>query len=288
MLNKWRRWFHSSRVKFPLVKMSACWFLVSMYLIWFLGSKLIPSNNQSRATLWVLETCLIVGLLPLIIILIMASLSSNTYNRALDRKFFIWRHTVNVKQIRTVVRGWSFDLILRALTSRVVLLDWFWEQWNTYITKFQRSRAGIPSIRKPVSRETISASVELCGTEVCFSHIQLIGTNVWLSKTHNVPPEVDFESSRSLQNRSLETVPICIVWQYYPHDNIVCIHTYDEYLKSIDSGVCHKPWSILWLIVQADLLTIKYQAFQYVPSTSISVQFGSILVAILQHISLLL
>ena len=30
--------------------------------------------------------------------------------------------------------------------------------------------------------------------------------------------------------------------------NIVCIHMYDEYMKSIDSGVCHKPWSILlWI-----------------------------------------
>ena len=37
-----------------------------------------------------------------------------------------------------------------------------------------------------------------CGeTAVCFLHIQLIGTNVWLPKTHNVPLEVDFESSRS-------------------------------------------------------------------------------------------
>ena len=34
------------------------------------------SNNQSRATLWVLETCLIVGLLSLMVILIIASLSS--------------------------------------------------------------------------------------------------------------------------------------------------------------------------------------------------------------------
>ena len=82
ILNKRKRWFHSSRVKFPLVSMSASWFLVSMYLIWILGSKLIQSNNQSRATLWVLETCLIVGLLPFIIILITASLSSSTYNKA--------------------------------------------------------------------------------------------------------------------------------------------------------------------------------------------------------------
>ena len=55
-----------------LVSMSASWFLVSMCLIWILGSKLIRSNNQISATLWVLETCLIVGLLPLIIILIAA------------------------------------------------------------------------------------------------------------------------------------------------------------------------------------------------------------------------
>ena len=54
-VNKHKRWFHSSHVKFPFVKMSASWFLVSMYLIWILGSKQIRSNNQSRATLWVLE-----------------------------------------------------------------------------------------------------------------------------------------------------------------------------------------------------------------------------------------
>ena len=53
-----------------------------MYLIWIFGSKLIRSNNQSRATLWVLETCLIVGLLLFMIILITASSSSNTYNKA--------------------------------------------------------------------------------------------------------------------------------------------------------------------------------------------------------------
>ena len=50
--------------------------------VWMLGSKLILSNNQSRATLWVLETCLIVGLLPFMIILITASLSSKIYNKA--------------------------------------------------------------------------------------------------------------------------------------------------------------------------------------------------------------
>ena len=76
--------FHSARVKLPLVKMSASWCLVSMYLIWIFGFKLILSNNQSKATLRVLATCIIVGLRPFIIILITASLSSKTYNIALE------------------------------------------------------------------------------------------------------------------------------------------------------------------------------------------------------------
>ena len=75
-LNKWRRLFHSSRVKFSLVELSASWCVVSMYRLWFFGSKLILTRNQSRATLWLLDTCLFVGLRPLIIILITASLSS--------------------------------------------------------------------------------------------------------------------------------------------------------------------------------------------------------------------
>ena len=63
ILNRWRRLFHSSRVKFLLVRMST-------YLIWISGSRLILSNNPSSATLWVLDTCFIVGLLPLMIILV--------------------------------------------------------------------------------------------------------------------------------------------------------------------------------------------------------------------------
>ena len=59
-----KRWFHSSRVMFHF------------------GSQFVLSNNQSRATLWVLETCLSVGRLPLMIILITASLSSKMYNIA--------------------------------------------------------------------------------------------------------------------------------------------------------------------------------------------------------------
>ena len=46
---------------------------------------LILSSNQSSATLWVLDTCLIAGLLPSMIILVIASLSSNTQQSLLTR-----------------------------------------------------------------------------------------------------------------------------------------------------------------------------------------------------------
>ena len=48
MLNRRRRFHCSSRVKLPLVNMSASWFLASTYLIWILVSKLILSNNQGQ------------------------------------------------------------------------------------------------------------------------------------------------------------------------------------------------------------------------------------------------
>ena len=90
------------------------------------------------------------------------------------------------------------------------------------------------------------------------------------------------------QNQSPETVPICIALQCFPHDNVVCIHLCDEYMKSIDSGVCQKLWSILLWNVRACLLTTKYQVVQFLPSTSISKRLESIHVTILQQISFLL
>ena len=102
-------------------QMSASWFLVSMYVIWILGSKLILSNNQSRATLRVLETCLIVGLLPFIIILITASLSSNTHNKNSLRRESTFEEikTNNVSIINLSMRFLSHLKFVRCCTNLV-------------------------------------------------------------------------------------------------------------------------------------------------------------------------
>ena len=182
------------------------WFLI-------LGARLILSNNQSKATLWVLDTCLIVGLRPFIIILITASLSSKTENIALEPACV------------TLDGTWSILVRSRLVCMVAVTLYHLWCCWialgkNTSLTKSQRSRAGIPSMRKPASREITSASVELCETEVCFLHIQLVGTNVWRPKIHKTPPDVDFESSRSpaksesWNSPNLHCLAVFPTWQY--------------------------------------------------------------------------
>ena len=97
MLQKWRRLFHSSREKLSFVNMSASWCVVSTFLIWIFGSNLILSNNQSSATLWVRDTCLIFGLLPLMIILITASLSSKMSSIApILRRLHVWGNIIDI------------------------------------------------------------------------------------------------------------------------------------------------------------------------------------------------
>ena len=175
-------------------------FDVNVFDLDFLGSKLIRSNNQSSATLWVLATCLIVGLLPFMIILKTASLSSNTYNKASWSGTWTFEGTLSTLFKMSNI---SWDRLfgpwlLSQFTTGCTVLSWVCIVIpRTKTIRSRKSRAGIPSNLNPASKEMISDSVELCETEVCFIHIQLTGTNVWLPKTHYVPPDVDFESSRS-------------------------------------------------------------------------------------------
>ena len=286
ILNKHNKRFHSSHVKFPLVWMSASWFLVSIHLIWIFVYKLIRSNNQSRATLWVLETCLLVGLLPLMIILITASLSSNTYNK------ICW------------CADWTFE---GTETMSLITSIFFWDLWRLWTSLpgcpdlFWNTRNISKNRLNPIIPEQANHLILVQCPKRWFQILLNCGKQQFVSCTSNFLEQMyDFRRCTMFlqkwisnlqdlpRNQSLETVPVCIAWQYYPHDNIVYNHMYDEYKKSIDSGVCHKPWSILWLSVQAYSLTIEYQVVQFVPSKNILEQFGSILVKILQQISFLL
>ena len=79
-------------------------FLVSTYLIRFLGSKLILSINSSGTTLWVLDTCLIVGLRPLIFILMTATLSLENVQLTLTlRRMCVGGYVVHIRQLKNLL-----------------------------------------------------------------------------------------------------------------------------------------------------------------------------------------
>ena len=108
-------------------------------------------------------------------------------------------------------------LLHRGLGDSVLL-----DERNTSITTSHKSRASNPSILSQASNEIISDSEELWDTDVCFLHIQLMVTNVRLSKIHNASTEVHFESSSSPAKSESWNKPnrqcwaVLPTWQYCP------------------------------------------------------------------------
>ena len=66
-------------------------------------------------------------------------------------------------------------------------------------------------MRKPASREMISASVELCETDVCVLHIQLVDFRKYTEFLLML-----ILSQGLLQNQSLETIQVCIAVLCFP------------------------------------------------------------------------
>ena len=114
-------------------------------------------------------------------------------------------------------------------------------------------------------------------------HIQLGGTTVRLPNVHKILSDVDFGPSKSPAISEFRTNPIDNAVLHFTRDNIdgsLC----NECKKLIVQIICHKSVSILWLSVQVCSLTMKCLAHQFVPSTSMSIQFVSKLLTIPQLI----
>ena len=197
--------FHSSRVKLPLVKMSASWGLVSLYRIWIWESRLVLSNTQFKSNS--------VGYWH------MSHLWTPAFDYHLHHGFIVLKHVqhrnrmhiINMTQFQNY-RAWQeiwFCSSFVCLSWRdahrfpcadgpLVLSGWFWSQWQTSTAKFQRSKAGIPSIRRPAfKRNYFSFRWTYEKLKSVFLHIQLLDTNVWLPKMNKISPDVDFESPKS-------------------------------------------------------------------------------------------
>ena len=180
--------------------------------------------------------------------------------RKFDVALSMWHNSELSWLVGTLV--WFFFRVLN-MTQRhrfpcadesLVSLGWFWSQWNTSFAKFQKSKGGIPSIRGPASREIISASVELWETEVCFLHIQLIGTNVWVPKMHKIPPDVDFEPSKSQakseswNNPNLHCCAVFPTWQY-------CLNSLVWWLLGLKRAKRLSPALVHCVMARASLFT---------------------------------
>ena len=76
-------------------------------------------------------------------------------------------------------------------------------------------------MRKPAAREIISAFVELCETEVCSLHIQLIARKCDFRKCARVHLMLTLSLQDLRQNQNPESILICIVVRCFPRDNIV-------------------------------------------------------------------
>ena len=148
-----------------------------------------------------------------------------------------------------------------------------------------KSRASSPSIRNPASNEMISHSVEQWDTDVCFLHIQLMGTNVRLPKIHKIPPEVDVLSPQGRQqNLTLGINSIDNAESCFTHDNNVGSHLRDECMKSTELKRRSQALVLFWQIEHVCVMTMKCLVYQFVSSTNISRQFATILLTILQLI----
>ena len=123
----------------------------------------------------------IIGLLPLMIILITASLSSKMCNCA--------SHWAELVFVTTWSRSdnWSTSRLPFFFHLVVEYRKQFPGPWVDDFILFEEC---ITFITTPASNDRISDSVELSDTDVCFLHIQLMGTNVRLPKIHEIPPRL--------------------------------------------------------------------------------------------------
>ena len=107
-------------------------------------------------------------------------------------------------------------------------------------------------------------------------------------KTHYVPPGVDFESSRppakseSWNSPNLHCLAVLPTWQCCLHSHVSLNVRYQSIQAFVNNFGPFCDWSCKFCA-----LIIEYQVVQFVPSVSISEQFESTLVTILQQISLL-
>ena len=190
---------------------------VNVFDLDFLGPTWFDRKTQSRATLWALETCLIVGLLPFLIILITASLSSNTYNKASWYEDWTFEGTRSTLfKTLNIPRDCTCAWLVSRQTTGFTVLSWFWVVFpRTATIRSHKSRAGkthLTSILHP--KKWFCESVELWETEVSFLHIQLALEQMFDIRRTQKSPQGWFRIFESWNNPYRQCCAVFPTWQY--------------------------------------------------------------------------
>ena len=176
MLNKHKRWIHSSRVKFPWLECQHVGFWCRCTWFGFSGPNWFDrTTNQAQLC----GSCKHVSLSGFFPFWSTWSLprcpQTHTQQSFLMRRLDVWGNKINIIQIIDhSLRLLPFVIVWGERTSRVLINKspcslWLWFVFpRTATIRSHSSRAGIPSNLNPASKEMISDSVELCETEVGF------------------------------------------------------------------------------------------------------------------------
>ena len=178
------------------------------------------------------------------------------------RRFDFWKDKINIIQIIDhSLRLLEFVNRVRWRTNFIFLFYrsscsvWFWFVFpKTETIRSRKSRAEYHHFSILHPKKWFLILLIFTKTEVCFLHIELFGTNVWFPKTHNVPPEVDFEflwspaKSESWNSHSLHFLAVLQTLQYGLYSHVWW--TWD--IKQLDSL---SQVSVNFVIDRASLLT---------------------------------
>ena len=179
IFNKCKRLSLSSRVKLPLVRMSASWFLVSTHLIWIFGVQVNSVKQPIKRNA--------VGSSHV------SHRWTSTFDAQFDERFTTFAHVQQRLALRKMCVCGDMVHMWQLTNTSVSLLFGFgcvFSRKNTCLASVSIHSQSSIQRHDFWFRRTVD-------TDVCFLHIQVTGTNVRFPRIPKTPPEVDFESSRS-------------------------------------------------------------------------------------------
>ena len=262
IFNKRRRWSHSSRVKLPLVNISASWFLVNMFDLdlgvqidsvkWPIKRNSVDSWHVSHRWTSALndhfDHCFIVF--------------KDVQLRLALRRLCVCGNVIHMRQLINIsVWVWICDS-----ANSLLLLDWlvFW-YCSMNATLLSPHPINQQQVIHPFANQHPTKWFLILLNCAKLKFVSY--TSNWLEQTYDFqkytrhPLRLALSPQGRQQSLSLETTPVSSVELHYPHDNAVGNRLCDECKKSVLLIICHMPASILWLILQACWLTIECQVY---------------------------